>query len=202
MIRLIAITDDASMPPAPLHAVGCGRLTAICAPVDEHSGGADSLWRHEELVESLMETRDLLPVRFGTQLADDEAVAQAVGARGGQLAQRLELVRGAVELALRVDERGAAEPPLTGAATGTEYMQLQADRVRNGRMIHDELAALARETTMLPGPELLRAAYLVERSNVDAFVARVRKLQEANPELVLICTGPWPPYSFADEERA
>lgn len=202
MIQLLAITDDRSSPAPPLRAVPCGDLTAIYAPAVEDSAGADALWRHEELVESLMETRDLLPVRFGTLLADEEAIAQAVGERGGQLAGRLELVRGAVELALRVADREPATTIRSGAATGTEYMQLQASRVRSGRLIHDELAALGRDSATLPGPELLRAAYLVERSGVDAFVARVRKLQEANPELVLICTGPWPPYSFAEGERA
>jgi hypothetical protein len=201
VIQLVAITDDRSTPGPPLRAVSCGDLTAICAPAVEESAGVEALWRHEELVESLMETRDVLPVRFGTLLADDDAVAHAVGERGGQLAGRLELVRGAVELALRVDDQGTATPIRSGAATGTEYMQLQAARVRSGRLIHEELAALARDTATLPGPELVRAAYLVGREKVDDFVARVRKLQDANPELVLICTGPWPPYSFADGER-
>jgi hypothetical protein len=202
VIQLVAITDDRSTPAPPLRAVPCGDLTAICAPAVEESAGAEALWRHEELVESLMETRDLLPVRFGTLLTDDEAVAHAVGERGGQLVGRLEMVRGAVELALRVDDP-ATQPRLrTAAATGTEYMRLQAERFRSVRLIHDELAALARDTVTLPGPELVRAAYLVERTGVDDFVARVRTLQDANPELVLICTGPWPPYSFAEGEPA
>jgi hypothetical protein len=199
VIQLIAITDDASTPPAPLHAVACGRVTAICAPAAESSAGADSLWRHEELVESLMETRDLLPVRFGTLLADEDAVAHAVGERAAQLAAQLERIRGAVELALRVDDRADAPRTRTGHTTGREYMRLQAGRVRSGRLVHDELAVLARDTVMLPGPELVRAAYLVERDGVDDFVTRVRHLQAANRELDLICTGPWPPYSFAEE---
>jgi hypothetical protein len=202
VIQVVAITDDRSTPAPPLRAVACGELTAICAPAVEESAGAEALWRHEELVESLMETRTLLPVRFGTLLADDDAVAHAVGQRGGQLAGRLELVRGAVELALRVDDRGTVTPIRSDAATGTEYMQRQAGRVRSGQLIHAELATLARDTATLPGPELVRAAYLVERDKVDDFVARVRKLQDANPELVLVCTGPWPPYSFAEGERA
>jgi hypothetical protein len=202
VIQLIAITDDASTPPAPLHTVACGRLTAICGPADESSPGADSLWRHEELVESLMETRDLLPVRFGTQLSDDAAVAHAVSERGAQLAAQLERIRGAVELAVRVDDRGSGPRVETGPTSGREYMRSQAGRVRAGRMVHDELASLARDTVVLPGPEILRAAYLVERGGVDEFVTRVRRLQAANEELVLICTGPWPPYSFAEGRRS
>ena len=47
--------------------------------------------------------------------------------------------------------------------------------------------------------ELLRAAYLVERGQVDAFVTAVRRLQEDRADLALVCTGPWPPFSFVDQ---
>jgi hypothetical protein len=50
---------------------------------------------------------------------------------------------------------------------------------------------------MQNGPELLRAAYLVDRVAVEAFVDVVRRLQETHSELDVLCTGPWPPYSFA-----
>ena len=33
---------------------------------------------------------------------------------------------------------------------------------------------------------------------VDGFVAAVRALQHEHPELSILCTGPWPPYSFAE----
>jgi len=31
---------------------------------------------------------------------------------------------------------------------------------------------------------------------VDAFAAAVARLQDEHPELSILCTGPWPPYSF------
>jgi hypothetical protein len=48
------------------------------------------------------------------------------------------------------------------------------------------------------GWELLRAAYLVDRDAVGGFTARVDALQREHPELAVLCTGPWPPYSFAE----
>ena len=39
-------------------------------------------------------------------------------------------------------------------------------------------------------------AYLVPQSNVDAFREEVGRLQSAHPERTIVCTGPWPPYSF------
>jgi hypothetical protein len=66
--------------------------------------------------------------------------------------------------------------------------------------VHDPLAALARahvQRTPRP-PEALRAAYLVDRRAVAGFTRLVARLDERHPELRLLCTGPWPPYSFAE----
>jgi hypothetical protein len=46
--------------------------------------------------------------------------------------------------------------------------------------------------------ELFRAAYLVERDAVESFAAAVARLQKANIGLSILCTGPWPPYSFVE----
>jgi hypothetical protein len=51
------------------------------------------------------------------------------------------------------------------------------------------------------GAELLRAAYLVDRGAVEEFVAAVRRLQHRHPELAVVCTGPWPPFSFTGDAR-
>ena len=47
---------------------------------------------------------------------------------------------------------------------------------------------------------LLSAAYLVPEDGVAAFRDLVERLQKAHPELGIVCTGPWPPYSFATAE--
>jgi hypothetical protein len=61
---------------------------------------AESLWRHEELVEALMADRDVLPVRFGTRFADEEEAAQAVAAQRATLTAALDRIGGAVELSV------------------------------------------------------------------------------------------------------
>ena len=56
---------------------------------------------------------------------------------------------------------------------------------------------------MLTPRLVLSAAYLVDDEQVEAFGAAVEGLQEEHADLVIACTGPWPPYSFAggrDEE--
>jgi hypothetical protein len=47
----------------------------------------------------------------------------------------------------------------------------------------------------------LTASYLVRVCEVECFADRVSALARAQPELSLSCTGPWPPYSFVEDER-
>jgi hypothetical protein len=205
VIELYAIAD-AGGPPlprgGPLRAVSVGALAALYGPADDAELSEEALWRREEVVEALMDERDVLPVRYGTRLADQRALALAIDERRDQLTAALERVRGAVELSLRVISSEGAEH-VGAAPTGGEYLRarVQAEQARAAArtLLHEPLAELARDSTVRAprGPsELLRGAYLVDRSVVGDFSSRVRELQEANSRFSLLCTGPWPPYSF------
>lgn len=196
MIELLAITDDATPPDPPLLTIRCDGLSVVCAPAREGEPGAEDLWQREAQLERLMEDRDLLPVRFGTVVADERAAVAAIAPRSEALARALDRVRGAVELSVRAMANRAAAP----AASGAGYMRERVADERLARRIHEPLAALARDSVLLDGPEPLRAAYLVERGAVDAFVELFRGLQQEHRELAVVCTGPWPPYSFTDGE--
>jgi Gas vesicle synthesis protein GvpL/GvpF len=196
VIELYAITDDPAPPDPPLRAIQSDCLTALCAPAERRELTPEVLWRHEEVIEALMKERDLLPVRFGTLIEDEDAAARALDERRDELTASLARVRGAVELAVRAHPNRPADDVPVGE-TGAEYMRAKARRVEAARLLHEPLGLLARESVVQPGPELLRAAYLVDRDAVDDFVALVGHLQHAHPELDVLCTGPWPPYSFA-----
>jgi Gas vesicle synthesis protein GvpL/GvpF len=203
VIELYAITDDGG-PPLPdvpsLHEVSSHGLAAVCAPAIDAPVTAEVLWRHEEVVEALMEDRDLLPVRYGTRLASETDAARTLAERHEQLAKALDRVRGCVELSLRVVGERAEAPRV--ADTGTDYMRAKGASAGAASRVHEPLARLARASVTRrvgEGAELLRAAYLVDREAVEAFAEHVADLQSANPELQLLCTGPWPPYSFADD---
>jgi hypothetical protein len=196
VIELYAIADHPGPPlPEPLHEVPAGDLAAICAPAEEREVSADALWQHEQLVEALMEDRDLLPVRFGTRLEDDAAAARSLAERRVELELALERVRGAVELAVRAVLAEPGEAP----EDPVDYLRLKRRSSAVAATVHDPLAALARAHVQRPPrpPEALRAAYLVDRGAVGGFTRLVARLDERHPELQLLCTGPWPPYSFA-----
>jgi Gas vesicle synthesis protein GvpL/GvpF len=202
VIELYAITDDATPPQPPVRAVRSDGLTALYAPSEPRDATLEDLRRHEAVVEALMESRDLLPVRFGTLLSDERAAARAVAERSDELAASLDRVRGAVELAVRAHPRRQdADPPPRGGS-GHDYMSGKARQLEAARAVHEPLAQVARDSVMRPGPELLRAAYLVDRGAVERFVAVVRRLQNAHADLDVLCTGPWPPYSFAEGGEA
>jgi Gas vesicle synthesis protein GvpL/GvpF len=128
---------------------------------------------------------------------EDEAAAQrALEERREELVTSLDRVRGAVELAVRAHRR---EPDETRSLrSGAEYMHAKARRAEAAGLLHDPLAFLARDSVVRQGPELLRAAYLVDRDAVDAFVGLVKRLEETHDDVQIVCTGPWPPYSFTE----
>jgi gas vesicle protein GvpL/GvpF len=196
VIELYAITDDPAPPDPPLRAVRFDGLTALCAPAEQREVTPEVLWRHEEVMEALMQERAVLPVRFGTLVEDEQAAVRALQERREELTTSLDRVRGAVELAVRAHP---IRPPGDSPAVegGVEYMRAKAHRVEAARLLHEPLAFLARDSVVHPGAELLRAAYLVDREAVDSFVGLVRRLQETHDGLHIVCTGPWPPYSFA-----
>jgi hypothetical protein len=207
VIELYAVTDHPGPPlpdVGPLNTVATDHLGAVCGPASSGDVSPEALWRHEEVVEALMRDRDLLPVRYGTRVKDESAAARAVADRYDELTAALDSVRGAVELSLRVlvhDEPAPAAAP----GSGTEYLRAKACSAAKHetavKTLHEPLCILARASrrrSPRSPSEPLRAAYLVDRSAVESFTGLVARLQDANPEVRLLCTGPWPPYSFAE----
>jgi hypothetical protein len=120
----------------------------------------------------------------------------------------------------RVGE-GAGRDAGPGSGAGLTYLkrrraQLSADReakvgaVHAAQAIHADLTARATDTRLHPPqsaqlsgvrlPMLLNAAYLLDAADGATFTAAVAGQATAHPELRVELTGPWPPYSFADDD--
>jgi hypothetical protein len=231
MIYVYAITAGA--PPAESRAATAGLGEAPLAARAVRDVGAvyseigqspaptrESILRHERVVETLMQTRPLLPARFATVLRDEAALDHLLAINHDRLVAGLERVRGCVELGVRVmwDAGGtevggdAGEPP-GDATTGTAYLVARAGRERKRRDAEaraGELAAnlnrllrpCARDgvVRVLPSPRfVMAAAYLVPRDQTGAFRSRVEEAGAAFETLRLLCSGPWPPYHFVPE---
>jgi len=176
-----------------------------------------NLWQHETAVEALMTDHSVLPVRFGTMFPDEAAVQAELSTHYTEFTAGLKRVRGYVELGLRVLWDNDSDLPLTpdqqllpSPGSGRAYMlarleeecKLQVRRERANALaedIHTPLARLAAETTrqtLITPRLLLTAAYLVKREQVAAFRQEVEMLNSTYPRVRLLCTGPWPPFSF------
>ena len=70
--------------------------------------------------------------------------------------------------------------------------------------IHEPLATLARRSARRPssaGSGAFKAAYLVDRDRIEPFRRRVDELAEDVEGASVVCTGPWPPYSFTSGQE-
>jgi hypothetical protein len=159
---------------------------------------------HASVVEELMaRSRAILPARFGRAFASEEELTAAVQTKAPALEHGLTRVRGCVEFGLRVLGRESPHQAST-SLSGVEYMRARLDeeteRDRLSEELHRPLALLARADARFRGAsgDLLHAAYLVPDERMAAFRDRVAGLERLHPELTMVCTGPWPPYSFAD----
>jgi hypothetical protein len=148
----------------------------------------------------------ILPARFGTLLADDAALVQALAPRRSELAQALARVAGCEQMTLRVwGERAAPVPELEspGSGPGTRYLvaRRRARAVPEVEALRERLSALVRaeraERHDRP-PLLATVQHLVARGESARYLVEV---DAAGPELSpwrVTVTGPWLPYAFAE----
>jgi len=233
VIYLYAIIDAVDLPGTlgpgihgeDVRAKAWGGMACVIGDIASHTVQAteDALWRHEEIVEDILEHRHgqmgVLPVRFGTVLEDEDAARRVLASHREAFARDLAQVRGRVELSLRVlwDEGipDAEVPPPTTyrqvpGGNGRAYLMALVEHARQMRARRQRAEAVAAELEApllqlaadhvhrcLETPRmLLTCAYLIDRGNVEAFQRRVRALQDGRPEFSFHCTGPWPAYSF------
>jgi hypothetical protein len=218
VIWVYGICERPELPPprrrglaqAPLDGVREGELLAVISrhvhPPNDPS--LDALWVHEGVVERLMADRSVLPMRFGSKLADDDALRAVLAARQHEFLETLDRVRGRVEVSVRAMKPDGAESPpaersAPAAASGREYLEaklLDGRRIdRDVASLHEPLAGLAVAVSRQPSrapEELFRASYLIDTAVLARFRGAVEQLQRTHPGVAILCTGPWPPYSF------
>lgn len=232
MIYVYAITDrpEAPLPrrlglqDAELAKIAWCDVAAVVSACDgaRLSETADEIWRHEEVVEELMNDRAVLPARFGTLSPSGQHVGAMLRRANRALIQDIERVRGQVEIGMRflslIDDNAQDRHPLTsssasalpGTGPGSIYLRAKLARERalrnrqQGKSIlvqdvYQRLASLANASRLddeADDRHGTSAAFLVPRDGMASFRDLVSEVAKAHPELALLCTGPWPPYSF------
>ena len=149
----------------------------------------------------------LLPMRFGTAVADTGRAAEAVDVLAPGLADRLTLVRGREQMTLRVVRR-EGRPPVSAITTpvamqsGTDYL-----RARAGKDVPAELVPLLEATRPLRRAmrsergrheAAVATIYeLIDRGAADVYRTRVTDASARLPGMAVHVSGPAPAYAFA-----
>ena len=111
------------------------------------------------------------------------------------------------ELAAEPKTRSADHPKngrAVDVARRSAALQRRSNRRRNeslADLINRSLEGFSVDHTLTieeTSGVLIKAAYLVEQSQLGAMQCAVRRLMRSYPNMHFLCTGPWPPYHFVD----
>jgi hypothetical protein len=180
------------------------------------------LREHDVVVREALRSATPLPLRFGATFAGIGAARATLRERREEFHASLETVADRVEMGIRVSQAATHEgrvispptarvaPPAGTIRTGREYLENRrreldtaaAARARAEKAA-DQVEALLSDLELPTRREIIAdqgvlalVAHLVQRSGVHAYRSRVEMMRASLPELHLVLTGPWAPYSF------
>lgn len=197
------------------------------SPADEYDITHENVTAHESAIEQVMQHADVLPVSFGTVAAsDDEVRERLLRHESENLRSQLERVRNRVELGLKVlweegplfsqiitedPELQALREQIVGTTPEETYdiririgeltdAAIQSKREQETTDIMNALAPLtvdSRINNIITDLMILNAAFLVDKSQVRAFGAKVDEMRQSSQgRLNFQFVGPLPPYNF------
>ena len=178
----------------------------------------ENVMAHAAVVQSALKHTTPLPFRFGV-LVTQAQLESFVTARHDALKARLNLVRGCVEMSVKVISSGDGELRRLEEETerledkpgtvfllekrrellGSEARVTEAQQIAS--WLRTQIGEVVRETridTNLTDKLLLSTSHLVERGVLEQYRARLKSARLERPELNFLVSGPWPPYSFAN----
>jgi hypothetical protein len=181
---------------------------------------------HFHVVAAFIASHTMLPVRFGTAYEDLAKLTAHLEHARRFYSNDLQRLRGQVEVGIRAIRRGTATAPFgetedrvpANVGPGARYLAAKrasaAQSLSRQRQVQ-ELAALLIERLVVPPSEVewhaisnptgeagVSAAFLLRRESLPSFEQAVSTLRDLEPDLDVLLTGPWPPYSFVSPPEA
>jgi len=201
-------------------------VTSRLAPRDLQRT-TENVLRHGAIVEALQQRGPTLPVRFGTVVSDAETLADALAARRAALTADLARLGDKLEFGLIVlwdrppgddDSRsdGSVDDDGPGHGPGTRYLRARLVASRREDTRREVARTIAREIDAALGPCVLdrrcsiaptdrlaiRAAFLIEPTRFDACRQAIAEVRLRRPDLRVLVSGPWAPYSFVSRGQS
>lgn len=187
-----------------------GPLKVLTASVDEKWQCIVSPPDYSRLLCALHAQQDVIPMRYGSLLADGAALERWLQENTRAFVSQLEQLRGMVEMTVLLPDQGITAPEeiaaeeKTGTGQGAAYLRARRDkyvRFRNEKALlplKAEVDGLYRDCRVEPvsymDQPLVRIHLLVPRALIKTFQQRLSLLLECHPDWT--SSGPFPPSSF------
>jgi hypothetical protein len=181
--------------------------------------------RHDDVVHIVAGTGTVAPLRLATICLDDDGVRDRLDEWYSALEQVLDRVQGRMEWSVKTfgatqeaDDGAASTPRAGGPGAGAAYLQRRRTATETRQQaeaaalacaddVYEQLSSVSVASRRLrpqdprlsghEGTMTLNAAFLVEVDETAGFQAMINRLQNLYDTVVVVATGPWPPYSFA-----
>jgi hypothetical protein len=170
---------------------------------------------HARVVGDCFKLSTVLPFRFGTVFADDEALRRSIRSNQRQYTTHVERLRGKAERHLKVAvDDCCLQQPLRAVthkdSVGKEYLSnlretasRQRERQTKGRAIAIQMQRLFAPQdeevtcrTMDNGKMLLDISHLIEAKCIERYQNKFATTRELLKDCQMQLSGPWPPYHF------
>jgi hypothetical protein len=200
VILVYALTAPAAPVPKPLRRVTVGAVTAVVQIVRRPPKPTlRALRAFDRRLASLdRSVPAILPVRFGTGIADLAELTLILQARQQALRRSLRSVRGRVQMTVRIVNVEAPTPKSQPARSGSEYLRQRAAArdVPGFAPLRAAVRRWVKDERVEKRERIASVYHLVPRGSVPAY-RRALEAAASDAGLRVVVSGPWPPYAFA-----
>lgn len=157
------------------------------SPMKDYELTEENTRKHETALRQITKEHTVVPAEFGTTIKNERILKRLLTKAYNPTRESLNLVDNMVEL---------------GVKAVLDKDIVFVDPKKRKECISNILASLNTGAKQAVTRELfsdrliLNASFLVDKEDLDAFSAKVTKLQEKYPMLKLLYSGPWAPYNF------
>ncbi|WP_460629064.1 GvpL/GvpF family gas vesicle protein [Intrasporangium mesophilum] len=190
-----------------LQIAGGDEVSVVCEQVAERPDASrEALLDFGARLITLAKGAAVLPMRYGTLVADESDLDDLVAREAGEWVARLRQVAGHGELIVHASRQGFLDParsvPPDPAPTGRAYLERRAAEhraeVELGQVMTDVVNPFCRAVRALRGDAEIRLACLVAQGDQASLRDAVRDWASGAESRAATVTGPFPAFSFAE----
>lgn len=204
------VAEDAQLAAEPgMQLIKAAKLAAIIKPCEtEISRESAVVLAFGEQVMRIHRQATLIPMRYGSVLADEHAVTQHLLDHEVRYRTRLAELANCEEMGIRLPlDLAANNAVITPQVSGHDYLlarkrayAVPEHAEQQAAILNNALAGLYHQhcaaVSVFNGQHTYLLSYLVPRTELQAFRDQLNVLADSITDIGFI-SGPWPPYNFA-----